>query len=91
MNHIPSLAGQRPTWEADGQQRPIGPGSAVGPDRFVKSANGKHAMKNSYQERMMMTALAHATTVEVRSSHVACMSHPAETARLIEATAATSQ
>src|SRR5580698_6624599 len=45
---------------------------------------------NPIQERMM-AARAHATTVEVRSSHVAYMSHPAETARLIEAAAATSQ
>jgi pimeloyl-ACP methyl ester carboxylesterase len=45
---------------------------------------------NPIQERMM-AARAHATTVEVRSSHVAYMSHPAETARLIEEAAAVSQ
>jgi pimeloyl-ACP methyl ester carboxylesterase len=38
---------------------------------------------NPQQERMMANR-AHATTVEVNSSHVAYMSHPKETARLIE-------
>jgi pimeloyl-ACP methyl ester carboxylesterase len=38
---------------------------------------------NPIQERMMAKR-AHATTVEVNSSHVAYMSHPKETARLIE-------
>ena len=38
---------------------------------------------NPQQERMMAKR-ANATTVEVNSSHVAYMSHPAETARLVE-------
>jgi pimeloyl-ACP methyl ester carboxylesterase len=38
---------------------------------------------NPIQERMMAKR-AHATTVEVNSSHVAYMSHPMETAKLIE-------
>jgi pimeloyl-ACP methyl ester carboxylesterase len=38
---------------------------------------------NPIQERMMAKR-AHATTVEVNSSHVAYMSHPKETVRLIE-------
>src|SRR5580698_1404890 len=38
---------------------------------------------NPIQERMMAKR-AHATTVEVNSSHVAYMSHPKETAKLIE-------
>jgi len=38
---------------------------------------------NPIQERMMAKR-AHATTVEVNASHVAYMSHPTETARLIE-------
>ena len=42
---------------------------------------------NPIQERMMAKR-AHATTVEVNSSHVAYMSHPRETAKLIEDAAA---
>jgi pimeloyl-ACP methyl ester carboxylesterase len=42
---------------------------------------------NPEQERMMAKR-AHATTVEVNSSHVAYMSHPKETAKLIEEAAA---
>ena len=42
---------------------------------------------NPEQERMMAKR-AHATTVEVKSSHVAYMSHPKETAKLIEEAAA---
>jgi pimeloyl-ACP methyl ester carboxylesterase len=42
---------------------------------------------NPEQERMMAKR-AHATTVEVRASHVAYMSHPEETAKLIEEAAA---
>src|SRR5271163_2661077 len=42
---------------------------------------------NPQQERMMAKR-AHATTVEVNSSHVAYMSHPKETAKLIEEAAA---
>ncbi|MGO9853396.1 MAG: hypothetical protein ACLPTM_17515 [Steroidobacteraceae bacterium] len=38
---------------------------------------------NPIRERMMAKR-AHATTVEVNSSHVAYMSHPKETAKLIE-------
>jgi pimeloyl-ACP methyl ester carboxylesterase len=38
---------------------------------------------NPIQERMMAKR-AHATTIEVNSSHVAYMSHPKETAKLIE-------
>ena len=38
---------------------------------------------NPEQERMMAKR-AHATTVEVKSSHVAYMSHPKEAAKLIE-------
>jgi pimeloyl-ACP methyl ester carboxylesterase len=44
---------------------------------------------NPMQERMMAKR-AHATTVEVNSSHVAYMSHPKETAKLIEDAAAKS-
>jgi pimeloyl-ACP methyl ester carboxylesterase len=44
---------------------------------------------NPDQERMMAKR-AKATTVEVKSSHVAYMSHPKETAKLIESAAATS-
>ena len=43
---------------------------------------------NPEQERMMAKR-AHAKTVEVNASHVAYMSHPKETARLIEEAAAT--
>jgi pimeloyl-ACP methyl ester carboxylesterase len=43
---------------------------------------------NPEQERMMAKR-AHARTVEVNSSHVAYMSHPKETAKLIEEAAAT--
>jgi pimeloyl-ACP methyl ester carboxylesterase len=43
---------------------------------------------NPEQERMMAKR-AHAKTVEIKSSHVAYMSHPKETARLIEEAAAT--
>jgi pimeloyl-ACP methyl ester carboxylesterase len=42
---------------------------------------------NPEQERMMAKR-AHATTVEVKSSHVAYMSHPRESAKLIEEAAA---
>jgi len=42
---------------------------------------------NPEQERMMAKR-AHATTVEVNASHVAYMSHPKETAKLIEEAAA---
>src|SRR5271169_5648030 len=42
---------------------------------------------NPEQERMMAKR-AHATTVEVKSSHVAFMSHPKESAKLIEEAAA---
>ena len=42
---------------------------------------------NPEQERMMAKR-AHARTVEVNSSHVAYMSHPKETAKLIEEAAA---
>jgi pimeloyl-ACP methyl ester carboxylesterase len=42
---------------------------------------------NPEQERMMAKR-AHATTVEVKASHVAYMSHPKETAKLIEEAAA---
>jgi pimeloyl-ACP methyl ester carboxylesterase len=42
---------------------------------------------NPQQERMMAER-AHATTVEVNASHVAYMSHPKETAKLIEEAAA---
>jgi hypothetical protein len=42
---------------------------------------------NPDQERMMARR-AHATTIEVNSSHVAYISHPKETARLIEEAAA---
>jgi pimeloyl-ACP methyl ester carboxylesterase len=42
---------------------------------------------NPEQERMMAKR-AHATTVEVKSSHVAYMSHPREAAKLIEEAAA---
>jgi pimeloyl-ACP methyl ester carboxylesterase len=42
---------------------------------------------NPEQERMMAKR-AHATTVEVKASHVAYMSHPKESARLIEEAAA---
>jgi pimeloyl-ACP methyl ester carboxylesterase len=42
---------------------------------------------NPEQERMMATR-AHATTVEVKASHVAYMSHPKEAAKLIEQAAA---
>jgi pimeloyl-ACP methyl ester carboxylesterase len=42
---------------------------------------------NPEQERMMAKR-AHATTVEVKSSHVAYMSHPKESAKLIEEAAA---
>ncbi len=42
---------------------------------------------NPDQERMMAKR-AHATTIEVNSSHVAYMSHPKETAKLIEEAAA---
>jgi len=42
---------------------------------------------NPQQERMMAER-AHATTVEVNASHVAYMSHPKETAKLIEQAAA---
>jgi pimeloyl-ACP methyl ester carboxylesterase len=42
---------------------------------------------NPEQERMMAKR-AHATTVEVKSSHVAYMSHPKEAAKLIEEAAA---
>ncbi len=42
---------------------------------------------NPEQERMMAKR-AHATTVEVKSSHVAYMSHPKELAKLIEEAAA---
>ena len=42
---------------------------------------------NPDQERMMAKR-ARATTVEVKSSHVAYMSHPKETAKLIEEAAA---
>jgi pimeloyl-ACP methyl ester carboxylesterase len=42
---------------------------------------------NPVQERMMAKR-AHATTVEVNASHVAYMSHPKETAKLIEEAAA---
>ena len=41
---------------------------------------------NPDQERMMAKR-AHAKTVEVSASHVAYMSHPKETAKLIEAAA----
>jgi len=41
---------------------------------------------NPSQERMMAKR-AHAKTVEVNASHVVYMSHPMETARLIEAAA----
>src|SRR5216684_2295577 len=44
---------------------------------------------NPEQERMMAKR-AHAKTVEVNASHVAYMSHPKETAKLIEEAAATS-
>ena len=43
---------------------------------------------NPDQERMMAKR-AHAKTIEVKSSHVAYMSHPKETAKLIEEAAAT--
>jgi hypothetical protein len=36
----------------------------------------------------MMAKRAHATTVEVKASHVAYMSHPKEAAKLIEQAAA---
>jgi hypothetical protein len=42
---------------------------------------------NPDQERMMAKR-AHATTVEVNSSHAAYISHPKETAKLIEEAAA---
>jgi pimeloyl-ACP methyl ester carboxylesterase len=42
---------------------------------------------NPVQERMMAKR-AHATTVEVNASHVSYMSHPKETAKLIEEAAA---
>ena len=42
---------------------------------------------NPIQERMMAKR-AKATTVEVKASHVAYMSHPRETAKLIEEAAA---
>jgi hypothetical protein len=40
------------------------------------------------QQESMMAERAHATTVEVNASHVAYMSHPKETAKLIEQAAA---
>ncbi len=43
---------------------------------------------NPEQERMMAKR-AHAKTVEITASHVAYMSHPTETAKLIEEAAAT--
>jgi len=43
---------------------------------------------NPEQERMMAKR-AHAKTVEINASHVAYMSHPTETAKLIEEAAAT--
>src|SRR5260370_35751417 len=43
---------------------------------------------NPDQERMMAKR-AHAKTIEIKSSHVAYMSHPKETAKLIEEAAAT--
>jgi hypothetical protein len=42
---------------------------------------------NPEQERMMAKR-AHAKTIEVKSSHVAYISHPKETAKLIEEAAA---